>query len=118
MPFGTPGNDVQPQAMLQVFLNMAVFGMTPQEAIEQPRFASSSFPSSSDPHTYTPRRMSLERRFSPDTAEALGLLGHDVNWWRDWEWKAGCVCAVVKNHETGMLEGGADVRRPGGVRGW
>ena len=54
MPFGTPGNDVQPQAMLQVFLNMAVFDMAPQQAIEQPRFASSSFPGSSDPHTYTP----------------------------------------------------------------
>jgi len=118
MPFGSPGNDVQPQAMLQVLLNMTVFGMSPQQAIEQPRFASSSFPSSSDPHTYTPRRMSLERRFSDETAQALGRLGHDVNWWREWEWKAGCVCAVVKDHETGMLEGGADVRRPGGVRGW
>ena len=27
MPFGTPGGDVQPQAMLQVFLNVNVFGM-------------------------------------------------------------------------------------------
>ena len=54
MPFGSPGNDVQPQAMLQVFLNMVVFDMTPQQAIEQPRFASSSFPGSSDPHNYTP----------------------------------------------------------------
>ena len=44
MPFGTPGNDVQPQAMLQVFLNMAVFEMTPQQAIEQPRFASVELP--------------------------------------------------------------------------
>jgi gamma-glutamyltranspeptidase/glutathione hydrolase len=118
MPFGTPGNDVQPQAMLQVFLNIATFGMTPQEAIEQPRFASSSFPGSSDPHTYTPRRMSMERRFTDETAAELGRLGHDVNWWRDWEWKAGCVCLVMKDHESGMLEGGADVRRPGGVRGW
>ena len=118
MPFGTPGNDVQPQAMLQVFLNMTVFGMTPQQAIEQPRFASSSFPSSSDPHNYTPRRMSMERRFTDETADALGRMGHDVNWWREWEWKAGCVCLVKKDHETGMLEGGADVRRPGGVRGW
>ena len=73
MPFGTPGNDVQPQAMLQVFLNMAVFDMTPQEAIEQPRFASSSFPGSSDPHTYSPRRMSLERRFTDETAEAWAV---------------------------------------------
>ena len=118
MPFGTPGNDVQPQAMLQVFLNMVVFDMTPQQAIEQPRFASSSFPGSSDPHSYTPGRMSMERRFSDETAAALDRLGHNVNWWREWEWKAGCVCTIVKDHATRMMEGGADVRRPGGVRGW
>lgn len=118
MPFGTPGNDVQPQAMLQVFLNMVVFDMTPQQAIEQPRFASSSFPSSSDPHSYTPRRMSMERRFTDDTAQALGAMGHNVNWWREWEWRAGCVCAIMHDRENGMMEGGADVRRPGGVRGW
>jgi gamma-glutamyltranspeptidase/glutathione hydrolase len=118
MPFGTPGNDVQPQAMLQVFLNMAVFDMTPQQAIEQPRFASSSFPSSSDPHSYTPGRMSMERRFTDETAASLDAMGHSVNWWREWEWKAGCVCAIRKDQETGMMEGGADVRRPGGVRGW
>lgn len=118
MPFGTPGNDVQPQAMLQVFLNMVAFDMTPQQAIEQPRFASSSFPSSSDPHSYTPRRMSMERRFTDQTAEALGAMGHNVNWWREWEWRAGCVCAIKHDRETGMMEGGADVRRPGGVRGW
>src|SRR6185295_17395619 len=63
MPFGTPGNDVQPQAMLQVLLNIFVHGMNPQEAIEQPRFSTFSFPGSSDPHTYTPDKMSLERRF-------------------------------------------------------
>jgi gamma-glutamyltranspeptidase/glutathione hydrolase len=118
MPFGTPGNDVQPQAMLQVFLNITAFGMTPQAAIEQPRFASASFPSSSDPHTYTPRKMSLERRFTDETAGALEAMGHSVGWWREWEYKAGCVCAIMHDTETGMMEGGADVRRPGGVRGW
>jgi gamma-glutamyltranspeptidase/glutathione hydrolase len=118
MPFGSPGNDVQPQAMLQVLLNLSVFEMTPQAAIEQPRFATASFPSSSDPHSYTPGRMTLERRFTDETAAALDAKGHSVAWWREWEYKAGCVCAVVKDTTTGMLEGGADVRRPGGVRGW
>ncbi|HEU5320281.1 MAG TPA: gamma-glutamyltransferase, partial [Methylomirabilota bacterium] len=46
MPFGTPGGDVQQQAMLQVFLNVTVFGMPLQEAIEAPRLASRSFPDS------------------------------------------------------------------------
>ena len=44
MPFGTPGGDVQPQAMLQVFLNIMVFGMDIQQAVEAPRFATYSFP--------------------------------------------------------------------------
>src|SRR5690606_27902192 len=50
MPFGTPGGDVQCQAMLQTFLNMEVFGMEPQQAVESPRFATFSFPSSFEPH--------------------------------------------------------------------
>ena len=40
MPFGTPGGDVQTQAMLQVLLNIMHFGMDPQSAIEAPRVAS------------------------------------------------------------------------------
>jgi len=44
MPFGTPGGDVQTQAMLQVLLNRFVFGQDLQSAIESPRFASYSYP--------------------------------------------------------------------------
>ena len=40
MPFGSPGSEVLGQAMVQVFLNQAVFGMDPQSACEAPRFAS------------------------------------------------------------------------------
>ena len=36
IPFGSPGGDVQPQAMLPVLLNVVVFGMTLQEAVEMP----------------------------------------------------------------------------------
>ena len=113
MPFGSPGNDVQPQAMLQVFLNRVVFGMTPQAAIEQPRFASSSFPSSSDPHNSYARSHDSRTPVSTTTPPRHSTgSGHGVNWWRDWEYKAGCVCAVVKDTATGMLEGGADVPPP------
>ena len=47
MPFGAPGGDLQPQAMLQVLLNHTVFGMSIQEAVEAPRFVTHSFPGSS-----------------------------------------------------------------------
>ncbi|MCE9641004.1 MAG: gamma-glutamyltransferase family protein, partial [Betaproteobacteria bacterium] len=75
MPFGTPGNDIQPQAMLQVFLNVNVFGMEVQSAIEAPRFASYSYPSSSAPHAYHPGRLNLESRIPKSTGDELEKLG-------------------------------------------
>src|SRR6185436_10038119 len=52
--FGTPGGDVQQQAMLQVFLNLYVFGMPMQQAVEAPRLASRSYPDSFWPHVHAP----------------------------------------------------------------
>jgi len=118
MPFGSPGNDVQPQAMLQVFLNLHVFGMDLQSAIEAPRFATYSYPSSSEPHTYLPARLTLESRVPRATGDALASLGHDIKWWPELEEAAGAVCAVRVNPETGVLEGGADPRRLAYALGW
>ena len=62
MPFGTPGGDVQTQAMLQVLLNVARFGMSTQDAVEAPRFATHSFPNSFEPHESLPGRLTVEGR--------------------------------------------------------
>ena len=118
MPFGSPGNDVQPQAMLQVFLNIHVFGMDVQSAVEAPRFATYSFPGSSEPHAYHPGRLNLENRIPAATGEALARLGHDVQWWSDREWRAGGACVARVNPDTGVLEGGADPRCPTYALGW
>jgi gamma-glutamyltranspeptidase / glutathione hydrolase len=112
MPFGTPGGDVQTQAMLQVFLNVHLFGMEAQEAVEAPRAASYSFPSSFEPHDYHPGRLSLESRIDRATGEALAGLGHTIAWWPDWTWLAGAVCTIIADRESGVLKGGADPRRP------
>jgi gamma-glutamyltranspeptidase/glutathione hydrolase len=112
MPFGSPGNDIQPQAMLQVFLNVVVWGMDPQAAVEAPRFATYSFPSSSEPHAYHPGRLNLESRIGQPTIDALGLMGHKIAPWSEIEWRAGAVCAIRVNPDNGLLEGGADPRRP------
>jgi gamma-glutamyltranspeptidase/glutathione hydrolase len=118
MPFGTPGDDLQPQAMLQFLLNHWVFGMEPQAAVEAPRFASVSFPRSFDPHEYVPNRAVAEAGLPAATREGLTRLGHDLAAWEDWDWRAGCVCAVIRDAETGLLEGAADPRRPSGALGW
>ena len=112
MPFGSPGNDIQPQAMLQFFLNVVVWRMGPQAAVEAPRFATYSFPSSSEPHAYHAGRLNLESRIDGSTIDALAALGHKVAPWSALEWRAGAVCAIVVNPETALLEGGADPRRP------
>ena len=71
MPFGGPGGDLQPQAMLQVFLNHTVFGMSMQEAVEAPRFVTHSFPGSFEPHPYHPGRLDLERGIGESPAATL-----------------------------------------------
>jgi gamma-glutamyltranspeptidase/glutathione hydrolase len=112
MPFGSPGNDIQPQAMTQVFLNIVVFGMEPQAAVEAPRFATYSFPSSSEPHAYHPGRVNIEARFDAGVGASLSALGHKVGSWQPLEWRAGAVCLIRVNEANGLLEGAADPRRP------
>ena len=118
IPFGTPGGDVQPQAMLQVFLNVTLFGMDAQRAVEAPRFAGYSYPSSFEPHEYFPGRLYLEGRIPRSVGDALARRGHAVHWWDDWTWLAGAPCVIYRDPRTGILHGGADPRRPAYVLGW
>ncbi len=118
MPFGTPGGDVQPQAMLQVFLNVNAFGMDAQAAVEAPRFANYSFPGSFEPHEYFPGRLYLEGRIARTAGAELARRGHKVHWWDDYTWLAGAPCTIVVDHKTGVMHGGADPRRPAYVLGW
>ena len=118
MPFGTPGGDVQTQAMLQVFLNINAFGMAPQEAVEAPRFANYSYPGSFEPHPYFPGRLYLESRIDKSAGDELASRGHRVYWWDESTWLAGSVCTIVADHKNGVLHGGADPRRPAYVLGW
>lgn len=118
MPFGTPGGDVQCQAMLQVFNNIHEFGMDPQEAIEAPRFSTYSAPSSFEPHEAEPGILRIENRVDKDTGKALEQKGHKVEWWPEITRKAGAVCTVVHDHESGKLAGGADPRRQSRAMGW
>jgi len=110
MPFGTPGGDVQQQAMLQVMLNTLVFDMPLQQAVEAPRVASRSFPDSFWPHVFAPGKLEVEGRIAKETRDALAARNHDVAEWPDWEWRAGAVCAV-RIAEDGARWTGADPRR-------
>ena len=118
LPFGTPGGDVQTQAMLQVLLNHFVFGADVQSAIESPRFASYSYPSSFAPYDYYPGRLNIEGRFPEEVIGDLARRGHKVERWPEWIWLAGAVCAIRSNPARGLIEAGADPRRAAYALGW
>ncbi len=112
MPFGTPGGDVQSQAMLQFLLNRVHFGMGLQEAIEAPRFATYNFPGSFAPFTHHHGLVKLDTGIAKTTAEELVARGHEVSYWKAGDWRAGGLCAVETNRAEGLILGGADPRRP------
>jgi gamma-glutamyltranspeptidase/glutathione hydrolase len=108
MVMSTPGGDNQDQAMLQVLLNIIDFGMTPQQAVESPRFQTEHFYSSFANHEFVAGKLNLEDRFPVATAEALKGLGHTVNVTGAW---SNASAPTVIRMSGAVLEGAADPRR-------
>jgi gamma-glutamyltranspeptidase/glutathione hydrolase len=108
MAMSTPGGDNQDQALLQVLLNIIDFGMSPQEAVEAPRFQTEHFFSSFGNHEFSPGRLNLESRISKVTADKLTALGHHVTVAGDW---SNASAPTVIKISDGVLDGGADPRR-------
>jgi len=117
MAFGTPGGDMQKQAMLQVFLNVYEFGMPVQSALEKPRFGTFSFPNSFAPHQYVPGRLCLEKPLADAHGAALRKMGHDIQEWPERAPTAAGVCAI-RGDDNGFLQAGADPRREGTAAAW
>jgi len=108
MTIGCPGGDNQAQADVQLVLNVLVFGMDPQQAVESPRFASQSVVNSFYPHTYLPGRLDLEPSIPESTADTLRAMGHDI------ARTANCglgATVSVRDPQTGYLSTSGDPRR-------
>ena len=90
MSFGVMGGSMQPQGHVQLLLNLILFGMDPQDAVDAPRFRS-----------YDGTRLALESPIPADVRDALTAMGH------------------VIIDETGVAFGGAQVviRLPRGYAG-
>ena len=118
MVFGTPGGDVQGQAMTQLVLNVVDFGLDPQAAIEAPRAATYSFPSSFHPHNYNPGLLRVEGRVPDEALAELEARGHRVEKWPDFTSTAGALCAIQADSVWGPRAAGADPRRLAYAVGW
>jgi len=109
MTFGCPGGDDQAQANLQLILNVMVFGMNPQQAVEAPRFASQSVTNSFYPRAYYPGQLNIEVGMAEETVWQVAARGHRI------ERVGACgIGAIVtqRDPERGVLVSGADPRRP------
>jgi gamma-glutamyltranspeptidase/glutathione hydrolase len=65
LAFGVMGGSMQPQGHVQLLLNLLVFGMDPQDAIDAPRFRS-----------YNGVRLALESPIPDGIRTALEAMGH------------------------------------------
>ena len=110
LAMSTPGGDLQDQTLLQVFLNIVEFNMSPQEAIEAPRFDSAHLYTSFDFHEFLPGKLNVERRIPQATVDKLTAMGHKVTLVGDWG-NLSAPTAIRISMSDRVLHGGADPRR-------
>lgn len=114
---GTPGADTQVQTNLQLITHMVEFGLTPQEAVESPRWRHLQNPMESTIPHICPNVLQLEGRFPELVREGLKEKGHEIQILGNWD-GPGSAQAILVDPYSGTLTGGSDPRRDGYAVGW
>jgi gamma-glutamyltranspeptidase/glutathione hydrolase len=97
---GTPGGDSQTQSLIQIINNLLLFGMTPQEAIEAPRFRSNPG-----------LNVAIEGGIPLVVRGELARRGHVLRVVWGWTATFGGAQMILVDPETGTLTVGSDPRR-------
>lgn len=100
LTIGTPGGHGQPQFLTQVYFNLFGFGMTPQQAVEAPRYIHNNG-----------RRSQIEDRIPASVRSALTERGHQVSAVSGWTATFGGVQLIYIDPKSGARRTGADPRR-------
>jgi len=108
MILGSPGGDDQVMRTMQTLLNILDFGMNVQQAIEAPRWSTSSFPASPFPHTMHPGDLEVEARIPAIVQRELIARDHKLHVAEPWS--LGSNAAIMIDAKTGVLSAGADPR--------
>jgi len=108
MILGSPGGDDQVMRTMQTLLNILDFGMNVQQAIEAPRWSTSSFPASPFPHTMHPGDLEVEARIPAIVQRELITRDHKLHVAEPWS--LGSNAAIMIDAKTGVLSAGADPR--------
>jgi gamma-glutamyltranspeptidase/glutathione hydrolase len=106
MVMSTPGGDNQDQSLVQMFLNVAEFGMDAQQAVAAPRFQSRHLVSSFDNHAMNPGSLLVDERFGRPVALGLKNRGHRVEFRS--RFSSGAAPTMIRILPDGTIEAGAD----------
>jgi gamma-glutamyltranspeptidase/glutathione hydrolase len=97
---GTPGGDSQTQSLFAILNNLLLFGMTPQQAIEAPRYRGDAG-----------LEVLLEDRIPAEVREELARRGHELTLVHGWTATFGGAQMIRVEPGTRTLTVGSDPRR-------
>lgn len=104
MVVGTPGGSTIITSVLQVFLNVAAFGMSLDDAVQAPRYH----------HQWLPDEIVVEKSgFPPSILTSLERMGHSL---KPVDY-IGLVDAILID-DQGLYSGAADARGDDHAAGW
>jgi len=104
LAFAVQGGDSQDQNLLQFFLNVLEFGMTPQEASEAANFNSFQVRSSFDKHESRPGSILLNNQVPQWVRSELAQRGYKL----EFESRtSGPINAIMLDHAHGTMWGGS-----------
>jgi gamma-glutamyltranspeptidase/glutathione hydrolase len=104
LAFSVQGGDSQDQNLLQFFLNVVEFGMTPQEAVEAANINSFQMRSSFGEHETRPGRILLAESVPPWVRAELRRMGYELTFE---ERTSGPINAIMLDTKHGTMWGGS-----------
>ena len=113
--FGVMGGDFQPQGHSQVLMNLIDFGMSPQQAGEQPRVEHGGSSSPAGARAHGGGVVTLEPGIPDATRQALADMGHKVSDKID---VAGGYQGIWREEDPRRYFGGSDPRKDGCAIGY
>ena len=113
--FGVMGGDFQPQGQVQVLMNIIDFGMSPQQAGEQPRVRHHESSTPTGQKMVAGGSVSLERHVSEGVKRKLASMGHSV---RPETGVFGGYQGIWRKSHPRRYFGGSDPRKDGCAIGY
>jgi gamma-glutamyltranspeptidase/glutathione hydrolase len=104
LAFAVQGGDSQDQNLLQFFLNVAEWGMTPQQAVEAPNINSYQMRASFGAHESRPGRMLVAASTPERVREELRRMGYTLEVER---LTSGPINAILIDRKHGSMWGGS-----------